>query len=366
MAEYISRSIQRKVLQSLEEYPVVALLGPHQSGRSTLANQMDGLYLNLERLGQRRKLRDAQRFLEQNESSLICLDGVHLLPELLPLIGSIVDERERKGQFLLLGDISTDFLKPLSGRMVCLEMTPFLISEVPAEDVEKLWLRGGLPESYLGQKSFEWREGHIQTFLERGRKVEPRRMEQLWSTLARTQGQTLNSSQLSQSIGISSHTVNSYLHRLEQAFLIRTLQPYSGQLKKRLTKSPKIYIRDSGILHALLGIETMDDLRVHPLCERSFEGLVIEQIIAHFPRWNHSFYQTRSGAAIDLIMSRNQQTMAINITTDSSPTPPRGFREAIKDIAGQQNYIIAPVASTYSAKGNITVTNLKSFLLEGV
>ena len=375
--------MHQKILQCLKEYPVVALLGPRQVGKSTLAKKMiqshpNGLYLDIERPSERRKLDDAENFLQQNRHSLICLDEIQLLPEIFPLLRSLVDEREKNGQFLVLGSVSRDLLQQssetLAGRIAYLEMPPLLVSEPIKGNSEKLWLRGGLPKSYLGkteENSLEWRENYIKTFLERdiprmGSKIQPQNIERLWKMLAHSHGQTLNSSKLADSIGISSPTINSYIHLLEQAFLIRNLRPFSSNLKKRLIKSPKVYIRDSGILHALLEIESINDLFGHPIYGNSFEGFIIEQIISHFPRWNYSFYRTRSGSEVDLIMSRGQQTLSIEIKTSPSPSLQKGFWEANKDIASDKNYIIAPVTSTYSIKGGVTVTNLQSFIDSGV
>ena len=379
MAGYIPRTIFQKVRRSLAQYPVVALLGPRQVGKSTLAKKViestpGGLYLDLERPSERRKLDDAESFLEQNRAALVCLDEIQLLPEIFPLLRSLVDERGRNGQFLVLGSVSRDLLRQssetLAGRIAYLEMTPLLASESIGKGIEKLWLRGGLPKSYLGkseESSLEWRENYIKTFLERdiprlGIRIQTQNVERLWKMLAHSHGQTLNSSKLAGALGVSTPTVNSYIHILEQSFLLRKLPPFSSNLKKRLVKSPKIYIRDSGILHALLEIESTNDLFGHPVYGDSFEGFAIEQILSHCPRWNFAFYRTRSGAEMDLILSRGRKTLAVEIKTSKSPTPGRGFWEGIKDISSDENYIIAPVSSSYALKGGVRVIPLQDFV----
>ncbi len=379
MTGYINRNISKQVAQSLKDYPVVAILGPRQVGKSTLAKKIiksysKHLYLDLERPSDLRKLEDAEYFLEQNRSHLVCLDEIQRLPEIFPLIRSLVDERKKNGQFLVLGSVSGDLLRQssesLAGRIAYLEMSPFLVSEIKGKKTETLWNRGGLPRSYLlrgDEKSFYWRENYIRTFLERdiariGIKIQSKLIERLWTMLAHSHGQTLNSSKLATSVGVSSHTINSYIRILEQAFLIRSLPAFSSNLKKMLIKSPKIYIRDSGILHALLGIETLNNLFGHPIYGHSFEGFVIENIMSHFDRWKYSFYRARSGSEIDLVMTKGSRVIALEIKTSKAPVVRKGFVEAVKNIRANEKYVIAPVSSSYAIKNGVTVTNLKQFI----
>ncbi len=379
MTGYIPRNILREVLESLRDYPVVAILGPRQVGKSTLAKKIiqkktNSLYLDLERPSDLRKLDNAEYFFSQNKKSLICLDEIQQLPEIFPLIRSLVDERKKSGQFLVLGSVSGDLLKQsgesLAGRISYIEMPPLLVSEVSDKKFETLWSRGGLPKSFLGktdEKSLVWRENYINAFLERdiarlGIKIQTGLIKRLFKMLAHSHGQTLNSSKLAGSLGVSSHTINSYIHILEKAFFIRRLEPLYSNLKKRLIKSPKIYIRDSGVLHALLEIESFNDLFAHPVYGRSFESFVIENIISHFPRWNYSFYLTRSGAEIDLIMKKGRTTIALETKASKAPVPERGFWEGLKDIHFTKKYIIAPVNSNYQIKNKVTVASLKQFL----
>ena len=379
MTGYIDRNISKQVAQSLKDYPVVAILGPRQVGKSTLAKKIiksysKHLYLDLERPSDLRKLEDAEYFLEQNRSHLVCLDEIQRLPEIFPLIRSLVDGRKKNGQFLVLGSVSGDLLRQssesLAGRIAYMEMSPLLVSEIAGKKTETLWNRGGLPKSYLlrgDEKSFYWRENYIRTFLERdiariGIKIQSKLIERLWMMLAHSHGQTLNSSKLAASMGVSSHTINSYIRILEQAFLIRSLPAFSSNLKKMLIKSPKIYIRDSGILHALLGIETLNNLFGHPIYGHSFEGFVIENIMSHFDRWKYSFYRTRSGSEIDLVMTKGSRVIALEIKTSKAPVVGKGFVEAVKNIRANEKYVIAPVSSSYAIKNGVTVTNLKQFI----
>ncbi len=379
MDSYIDRNITQNILQDLKEYPVVALLGPRQVGKSTLAkrliqNNLSGLYLDLERPSQRLKLQDPESFLQQNASTLICFDEIQRVPEIFSLLRSFADERAINGQFLILGSLSRDLLKQssqtLAGRMSYLEMTPLTLSEIPQGQDINLWLKGGLPRSFLSKDlltSLKWRENYIRTFLERdipqmGFNISSDQVGRLWRMLAHIHGQPLNASKLGSSLGVTSHTINSYIGILEQAFLLRVLQPLSGNFKKRWVKSPKIYIRDSGLLHSLLEIESMNDLLGHPNYGASFEGMVIEQIACSLPQWNFHFYQTKSGNEIDLVMTKGQRTIAIEIKANQAPKIRKGFWTAIEDIQATEKYLIASIDSPYPIGDGVMAMNIRHFL----
>ncbi|MCZ0932366.1 MAG: ATP-binding protein [Oligoflexia bacterium] len=379
MAGYINRSLKKKLRQNIKDYPVVALLGPRQVGKSTLAKEIinkhsRGVYLDLEKPSHLNQLNAPEYFFEQNKSFLICLDEVQRYPEIFPLLRSLADERKKNGQFLILGSAGRDLLKQssesLAGRISYLEMSPFTLLELSAKKRERLWLRGGFPRSFLGRSetaSLEWRENYIRTFLERdipqlGFRIPPTAIGRLWNMLAYSHGQTLNSSKLAGSLGVSSHTVNSYIDILEKTFLIRLLQPFSENLKKRLVKSPKVYIRDSGLLHSLLKVDTMNELFSHPVFGSSFEGFVLEQIISSLPRWQFYFYRTRSGAEIDLLMIKGIRRIAIEIKAGKSPVVEKGFWTAVEDVKAKEKYLIAPVDTAYTIKDNVKVTSLSQFL----
>ena len=377
MAYYKNRHISKKVLEHIQEYPVVALLGPRQVGKSTLAKKLmekhlRGIYLDLERKSHINKLRDPEAFLNHNKTSFICFDEIQRLPEIFPLLRSVVDERAKNKNFLVLGSASRDLLKQssesLAGRISYLEITPFTLFELNHKDTTNLWLRGGFPKSFLSRNqelSNEWRENYIRTFLERdipqlGFSIPSHLIGRLWQMLAHDQGQLLNSSKLASSLGVTAHTVNSYIQILEQTFLVRLLPPFEANLKKRLVKAPKVYIRDSGILHSLLDIDSMNELLGHPVYGSSFEGFVIENIMTRFPRWSFYFYRTRSGAELDLVMKKGRKIVAIEIKASTSPKLEKGFFIASKDIKATKKYLIAPVDATYPIK-DVMLTNLSEF-----
>ena len=287
MQTYIERIVTTKIKKKLENMPGVVILGPRQCGKSTLAKAIISeigcaVYLDLERPSDANKLRDPEAFFGINSDRLICLDEIQRVPELFHVLRSVIDENKRNGQFIILGSASPDLIRQssetLAGRIAYFELTPFLLKEVCEEHhylktLRKLWLRGGFPRSYLASKekeSFEWRLDFIRAFLERdipqlGFKTPAKTIERFWRICAHLHGQLLNSSKLGESMGVSHHTVRSYVDMLEQSFVLRVLRPYESNLKKRMIKSPKIYIRDNGILHALLGIEDHNDLLGHPI-----------------------------------------------------------------------------------------------------
>lgn len=358
---------------------MVTLLGPRQVGKSTLAKRIinatsKGVYLDLERPSHLRKLETPEYFFSQNKDSLVCLDEIQRRPEIFPLLRSFIDEQKKNGQFLILGSAGKDLLRQssesLAGRISYLKMTPFTLLELSKKRMEDLWLRGGFPRSFLGKNqtaSVDWRENYIRTFLERdvpqlGLRISFHSIGRLWSMLAYSHGQILNSSKIAGSLGVSSHTVNSYIDILEKTFLVRVLRPFSVNLKKRFVKSPKVYIRDSGILHSLMGIDSMNELFGHPAFGSSFEGFVMENIISSLPRWQFYFYRTKSGAEIDLLMIKGTRRVAVEIKVGKAPTLQRGFWTAVDDVKAEEKYLIAPVDSTYTIQGDVKVVHPSDFL----
>ncbi len=379
MRGYVPRSVSWQIDQRLREMPAVALLGARQCGKSTLAKTVlesnpNGIYLDLERPRDRNKLQDAEMFLGLNRDKLICLDEIQRIPEFFALLRGVIDERRSNGQFLILGSASRDLIRQssesLAGRISYLELTPFFLSEVASEGesaLRKLWLRGGFPRSHLADDdggSFRWRLDFIRSFLERDipqlkLRIPPERIERLWQMCAHTHGQLLNYSKLAGSLGITDHTVRTYIELLSGAFMVRILMPFHGNLKKRLVKSPKVYIRDSGILHTLLGIETLNDLLGHPVYGASWEGLIIENILAGLkPQVKISFYRTARGAELDLVMEKGGTCLAIECKVSSSPTISRGCHQAIQDLGIEHTWIVAPVDERYPVAQNITVVPL--------
>jgi predicted AAA+ superfamily ATPase len=376
MQAYIKRIITASIEQKLENMPGVVILGPRQCGKSTLAKAIiseigGAVYLDLERPSDVSKLRDPEAFFSLNSDKLICLDEIQRVPELFPVLRSVMDENRKNGQFMILGSASPDLIKQssetLAGRVSYFELTPFLLEEV-SEDrhlktLRKLWLRGGFPRSFLAsneKESFEWRIDFIRTFLERdipqlGFRTPAKTLERFWRICTHLHGQLLNSSKLGESMGVSHHTVRSYVDMLEQSFVLRVLRPYEANLKKRLIKSPKLYIRDSGILHALLSIENDNDLLGHPVYGASWEGLVIENILSLLPNWKASFYRTSSGSEIDLIIEKGNKRVAIECKGSTSPNLNRGFWNAVSELKFKEVWVIAPVKEAYPIEKGIMV-----------
>ena len=389
----IKRALKPVLEERLKHYPVVALLGARQVGKSTLARQIaeelraeeNICYLDLERTSDLNKLSDPEAYFLENSDKLICLDEIQRLPEIFPLIRSLVDEKGGNRQFLILGSASRELIRQssesLAGRVSYLELTPFTFLEIPEyvykQNWKKHWLRGGYPRSWLAANdghSYQWREDYIRSFLERdipqlGFNIPANTLGRFWRMLAHVSGQTLNSSQLAGSMGVSAHAIRKYVDLLEQTFVLRVLLPYEGNIKKRLIKSPKIYLRDTGILHALLEIESREQLFSNPIYGASFESYVIENILVSIqsqngPQWRPYFYRTSNGAEIDLVLEKGQQRIAVEIKSSTAPKVSRGFWNAIKDINSTANYVIAPVESAYPLTKNVRVMNLEGFVAE--
>lgn len=382
---YFPRKLQARIIRALADFPIVAILGPRQCGKTTLVRETLGaepgvVYLDLERPSDQAKIRDPELFFNlqraSGTASLFCLDEIQRVPEIFPLLRSLVDDERRNGQFLLLGSASRDLLRQtsesLAGRITYLELTPFLADELPQEPgvLPRLWFRGGFPRSFLAasdESSADWRESFTRTFLERdlpqlGFGIPAATLSRVWRMLAHTHGQILNGSQLGTALGVSHTTVRSYLDLLSQTFMVRLLEPFAANLKKRIVKSPKVYLRDSGILHSLLQIDSLDDVLAHPVCGASWEGLVIENVIAALPGWQPSFYRTADGAEIDLVLERGQRRIAIECKASTAPTVSRGFWTALDDLAIDEAWVIAPVAEPYPLRQGVTVTPLSTFL----
>jgi predicted AAA+ superfamily ATPase len=382
MQGIIDRHLAGTIKRRLQNNPAVAILGPRQCGKTTLAGQIvkkfnQSVYLDLENPGDLAKLSDPLAFFSLHSDDLVCLDEIQRAPEIFSTLRSIIDERARNAQFLILGSAGRDLIRQssesLAGRIAYLDLTPFLISELEAaqkDDIRRLWLRGGFPRSYLAEDldiSFEWRQDFILTFLERdigmlGFRMPPTRLGRFWKMCAHIHGSLLNASKLADSLGVSSHTVRSYIDLLEHTFMLRVLLPDAPNLKKRLVKSPKIYIRDSGILHALLAIRTHDDLLSHPILGASFEGFAMENILAFAKNYEPSFYRTSAGAEIDLILRRGRRTLAFELKSSSVPRVSKGFWNALEDISPDEAYVVAPVKESYPLKGDVMVSPLQEIL----
>lgn len=320
----LARKLENIIWEALDRFPVVGLIGARQVGKTTLARALTdrlpgkSLYLDLERPSDLAKLADPEFFLEQHAGELVVLDEIQRRPEIFPVLRALVDADRRNGRFLVLGSASPDLLRQssesLAGRIIYHELPPLRIGEVAAspDGWRTLWCRGGLPQSYLAPSdhvSLEWRQAFVTTYLERdlpvlGFRTPATTLRRFWQMLAHSNGQLWNASKIAGSLGVSAPAVRHYLDLLEDTFMVRQLQPYHANLKKRQTKSPKAYVRDSGLLHAILGLETMDAILGHPSAGSSFEGWVIEQVVSVLPAsWHPFFYRTTAGAEIDLVLA---------------------------------------------------------------
>jgi predicted AAA+ superfamily ATPase len=387
LQKYIHRQEEKNIAESLRFFPVTALLGPRQCGKSTLAkhlliHQNNPLFLDLERPSDLRKLTDPELFFHTHRDRLICIDEVQVGPEIFPVLRAMVDEDRRPGRFFLLGSASQELIRnsseTLAGRIHYIELTPFTCAEFLADQqpsdakLMEMWSRGGFPESALAVSdsiSLTWREDFIRTFLDRdiGQfdfSVAAQTMRRFWTMLAHYHGQVMNYSKLGQALGVTHPTVKRYLELLVQTYMVRSLPPYSANIKKRLVKSPKIYLRDSGILHALLEIDTLEDLLGHPVVGGSWEGFCLEQILAAKPNWRASFYRTSSGEEIDLILERGQKKLAFEFKASMSPKVSRGFNATLEILQPDHTWIVAPVPEPYPFQQDVTVSDLLSVIHE--
>jgi uncharacterized protein len=379
----IPRRAESKLIDALNRQAAVALIGPRQVGKTTLAMEVaegtNALYLDLEARADRNKLGDPALFLRNYEDRLVILDEIHRLPALFQALRGIIDRGRRQGRrhgcFLLLGSASMDRLRQssesLAGRIAYVELGPFDILEVAddAAAADALWLRGGYPESFLATSnsdSLSLREDFIRTYLQRdvqqfGPRIPAETLERLWTMLAHNQGTLLNASRLAAGLAASVPTVTRYIELLVDLLLVRRLPPYHGNTGKRLVKSPKVYVRDSGLVHALLGIEDHNQLAGHPVVGASWEGFVVESLLASAPnRTAASFYRTAAGAEIDLVLEIPKQgTWAIEIKRGLSPGVTRGFHSACQDIEPSRRFVVYPGRDRYPISDGLEAIGLR-------
>jgi len=376
----IKRILFKSIIESIDFIQVTAIIGARQVGKTTLAKQItkqfdNMIYLDLEKTSDLNKLEDAETYLNLNKNiNLFCIDEIQLKPNLFTTLRSFVDENKNI-RFLILGSATPELLRQssqtLAGRIFYYTLTPFQFSELMnTEDINNYHLKGGFPKSILTKNdkhSFLWRENFITTFLEKdlqtfGIFIASKNIHRLWKMLAHLNSKLLNYNALSKSMGIDIKTVKRYIDILNHTFMIRILEPYYVNIKKRIIKSPKIYFKDTGILHTLLHIKNYDELYNNPYFGASWESLIIENIINKFNDFESYFYRTVDGSEIDLVLVKGLKIIAIEIKSSLSPKLNRGFWTAIKDIKATKSYIIAPVKEIYPYKNDVMVYPLEEFL----
>ncbi|MDR1739216.1 MAG: ATP-binding protein [Bacteroidales bacterium] len=377
---YLTRIIEKNVKEAIGNFPVTAIIGPRQCGKSTLVKHImsssssEVLYLDLERPSDLQKLENAEWFLSTQKDKLICIDEIQRRPELFPLIRSLVDEWNRPGCFLVLGSASRDLLmqssESLAGRIVYKQLTPFLVSEINNNHtIEQYFERGGFPRSLLGENndaSFEWRESFISTFLERDMlqwvNFTPAIMRRIWQMLAHLNGQTVNYSNLGNALGVSNQTVKNYIDLLESTYMIHVVHPYISNLGKRLVKAPRVYVADSGITAALLGIRSFRELSGHPAFGAIWEQIVLSNIKGTYPEAEIFFYRTSGGAEIDFVLKLRNRTFAVECKASYTPSLSEGNYTALKDIAPEHTFVVTPSPDSWAMREKIDVVSPETFL----
>ncbi|MEK1886396.1 MAG: ATP-binding protein [Phyllobacterium sp.] len=376
----ITRRIERELKDLIDSRPAVALIGPRQVGKTTLALDISqtrpSIYLDLESDTDRAKLSEPELYLSQHRDKLVILDEVHRLPNLFQNLRGLIDRGRRSGrragQFLLLGSASIELLKQsgetLAGRIAYLEMHPIDGLEVAEAERNTLWLRGGFPDSFLApsdRASQRWRQDFIRAYLERdipqlGPRIPAETLRRFWTMLAHHQSSLLNAADFARALGVDGKTVASYLDLLVDLLLVRRLEPWHASLGKRLVKSPRIYVRDSGITHTLLGLSTEEQLLSHPVVGASWEGFVIETLIAAAPDgMQANFYRTAAGAEIDLLLTRpGGRPWAIEVKRSLTPKVEKGFYLACEDLRPERRIVVYPGQETYPLKDDIVAMSL--------
>jgi predicted AAA+ superfamily ATPase len=371
----IQRRLLPRLIEALDDFPAVALLGPRQVGKTTLALEAaqarGAIYLDLESEEHRARLAQPELYLSGLQDRLVILDEVHRAPGLFPVLRGLIDQGRREGRrggrFLLLGSASPELLKQsgesLAGRIAYLELHPFDVLETPNLPESQSWLRGGFPDSLLARddrRSLVWRQDFIRTYLERdipqfGPRIAAETLRRFWTMLAHHQSGLLNTAQFARNLGVDTKTAGSYLDLLADLLLVRRLPSWHANLGKRLVKSPKVYVRDSGLVHALLRIGDLDTLLSHPIVGASWEGFVVENLLACAqPGVEGFFYRSAGGAEIDLILARpDGRLWAIEIKRSLTPKVERGFHAACADLKPERKLVVYPGLETYPLNDGI-------------
>lgn len=372
---YIERYKETEIKESLNRNPATAIVGPRQCGKSTTARELlktfdDAIYLDLERPSDLRKITDPEWYLSLHLDKLVCLDEIQRKPELFPLLRSLIDQKDRAGMYLILGSASRDLLQQssetLAGRIHYIPLSPFLRTEIHQNySLEDYLYKGGFPRSLSAEDdsaSYEWRQDFISTFLERDlmqfKGFPPKTMRRLWQMLAHNNGQTLNLSQLGSALGVSHTMVRKYIDLLEDTFMIYQVPPFIENIKKRLVKSPKVYISDSGITTALLELQNYDQAAGHAVFGSLWETVVLTNVKAHFPSQNIYFYRTQTGQEIDFILNSPSKKIAIECKASVAPELTKGNYKAFDDLQLDEFWLVAPINEGYALNENVDVLSL--------
>lgn len=373
------RNLQIEINKALLNNPIVAIIGPRQVGKTSLAKKVieeiaeNQIYLDLEKPSDLQKLDNPEWFLAQQKGKLICLDEIQRKPEIFPLIRSLVDEWQGNGHFLVLGSASRELImqssETLAGRISYKELTPFLVSEIENDiQLEDYLVKGGFPRAILAdnQISMEWRLDFISTFLERDllfwSGFSTQTMRKLWQMTAHLNGQTINYELLSKSLNVSNATCRNYIELLSSTFMVNLIPPLESNVKKRIVKSPKIFLNDTGIVNSLLGIKDFEALAGSPAIGGIWELAIYANLKGHFPRANFYFYRTSNGAEIDLVMENLNKRFAIECKAGNHPKLSRGNWNAIEDIKPLHVFIAAPVEKGWPVSENVNVVNITELI----
>lgn len=378
----ITRKAEIDLARYLKYFPAVGVIGPRQCGKSTLVqsflkSKKKSLYLDLEDPDDRARLTNPTLFFSEHKDHLICLDEVQFMPDIFSVLRGIIDRNKRNGQFILLGSASPEMLRQsaesLAGRIHYIDLSPFTLAEMERDKkglITKLWLRGGFPKSFLARKediSFIWRKNFIRTFLERdlsnfGVATSAEAMRRFWMMCAHLHGQVLNFSNFGNSLGVTHPTVKTYADIMTGTFMLQKLEPFRANIQKRISKTPKIYLTDSGILHALLNIQSMSELLGHPVAGFSWEGFVLAQLRGSLTDWEIYYLTTADHAEIDFILKRGHRIVAVETKLSKAPSVSRGFHVLMNDLKIKEGYVVAPVDKPFPLNDKTQVVNIQGLV----
>jgi predicted AAA+ superfamily ATPase len=381
MSESLQRNAHQEVKKLLQQFPAVVLVGARQIGKTTLAKSLskvldkETIYLDLELPSDLAQLQNPELFLKQHQDKCVILDEVQREKSLFPIIRSLIDQHRVPARFILLGSASPELIRDssesLAGRVAYYQMYPLSLEEVGTKDESLLWYRGGFPDSFLAvddDSSILWRQNFIRSYLERdlpllGLNANAVTLRRLWEILAHQNGQLLNIASIARAIGLSPPTVRHYIDFMEAAFLIHLIKPYHTNGKKRLVKSPIVYVLDTGVLHTLLSIPSYDKLLGHPIVGHSYENFVLNQLFTKVSADQLYFYRTADGTKMDFVITESgRPTISIEVKLSSIPNTTKSFTTAKQDLGTKKNYIVAPVLRGYPLTEDVQVVNVNELM----